>query len=93
MAHIENSLKDLRKETFFALVLNLENKREKFMEKFCEHLDNLCNTLDNLSSELDQIKSSLIVTKTVNGHFLNWITSLKSRGNIHLIRTQTVTKS
>ena len=48
----------------------------------------LCKCLiDNLSSKLDQVKSSLVVTKTVNGHFLNWITSLKSRGNIHLIRT------
>ena len=43
----------------------------------------LCKCLiDNLSSKLDQVKSSLVVTKTVNGHFLNWITSLKSRGNI-----------
>ena len=32
MAHTENTLKDLKKENIIALVLNLQNDREKFMK-------------------------------------------------------------
>ena len=54
MAHTENMLKDLKKEYLVVLALNLQKEREKFMEKFCECLDNLFNTDDNLLSKLDQ---------------------------------------
>ena len=77
MAHIENMLKDLKKENLIALVLNLQNERDKFMEKFCKHLDTLSNTVDNLSSKLHLIESSLVVTKTVNDNLLDHITTLK----------------
>ena len=77
MAHIENMLKDLKKENLIALVLNLQNERDKFMEKFCERLDTLSNTVNNLSSKLDLVESSLVVTKTVNDNLLNHITTLK----------------
>ena len=77
MAHTENTLKDLKKENLIALVLNLRNERNKFMEKFCERLDTLSNTVDNLSSKLDLVKSSLVVTKTVNDNILNRITRLE----------------
>ena len=57
MAHTENTFKDLKKENLIALVLNLQNDREKLikgkMEKFCERLDTLSNTVDNLSIKLD----------------------------------------
>lgn len=76
MTHTENLLSDLKKENLFALVLNLQNKQEKFMEKFCERLNNLCNTFDNLSRKLEQVESSLVVTKTVNDNLLNRITLL-----------------
>ena len=79
MAHIENMLKDLKKENLIALVLNLQNERDKFMEKFCERLDTLSNTVDNLSSKLDLVGSSLIVSKTVNDNLLNCITTLERR--------------
>ena len=77
MAHTENTLKDLKKENLIALVLNLQNERDKFMEKFCERLDTLSNTVNNLSSKLDLVESSLVVTKTVNDNLLNHITTLK----------------
>ena len=77
MAHTENTLKDLKKENLIALVLNLQNERDKFMEKFCERLDTLSNTVDNLSSKLDLVESSLAVTKTVNDNLLNCITTVK----------------
>ena len=76
MTHTENLLSDLKKENLFALVLNLQNKQEKFMEKFCERLNNLCNTVDNFSRKLEQVESSLVVTKTVNDNLLNRITLL-----------------
>ena len=76
MTHTENLLSDLKKENLFALVVNLQNKQEKFMEKFCERLNNLCNTVDNLSRKLEQVESSLVVTKTVNDNLLNRITLL-----------------
>ena len=62
MAHTENTLKELKKENLIALVLNLQNERDKFMEKFCERLDTLSNTVANLSSKLDLVESSLVVT-------------------------------
>ena len=71
MAHIENMLKDLKKENLIALVLNLQNERDKFMEKFCERLDTLSNTVNNLSSKLDLVESSLVVTKTVIDNLLS----------------------
>ena len=74
MAHTENMLKDLRKENLIALVLNLQNERDKFMEKFCERLDTLSNTVDNLSGKIGLVESSLVVT--VNDNLLNWITIL-----------------
>ena len=76
MAHTENLLKGLNRESLIALVvvLNLQNDREKFMEKFCEHLS---NTVDNLSNKLDQVKSSLVATKPVNDNLLNWIAPLQ----------------
>ena len=77
MAHTENTLKDLKKENLIALVLNLQNDREKLMEKFCERLDTLSNTVDNLSSKLDLFESSLVLTKTVNDNLLNRITTLE----------------
>ena len=77
MAHTENMLKDLKKENLIALVLNLQNERDKFMEKFCERLDTLSNTVDNLSGKLDLVESSLVVTKTVNDNLLNRITTLE----------------
>ena len=56
MAHTENTFKDLKKENLIALVLNLQNDREKLikgkMEKFYERLDTLSNTVDNLSNKL-----------------------------------------
>lgn len=76
MTHTENLLSDLKKENLFAVVLNLENKQEKFMETFCECLNNLCNTVGNLSRKLEQVESSLVVTKTVNDNLLNRITLL-----------------
>ena len=39
MAHTENTLKDLKKKNLFALILNLQNQREKLTEKFCDRLD------------------------------------------------------
>ena len=63
MVHTENTLKDLKKENLIAFVLNLQNDREKLMEKFCDRLDTLSNTVDNLSRELDLVESSLVVTK------------------------------
>ena len=77
MAHIENTLKYLKKENLIALVLNSQNDWEKLMEKFCKRLDTLSNTIHNLSSKLDLVESSLIVTKTVNDNLLNRITTLK----------------
>ena len=56
MAHIENMINDLKKENLIALVLNLQNERGKFMEKFCKCLDTLSNTVDNLSSKLDLVE-------------------------------------
>ena len=47
MSHIENTLRDLKKENLITLVLNLQNERDKLMEKFCERLDTLSNTVDN----------------------------------------------
>ena len=67
------------KKNLIALVLNLQNKRDKFMEKFCEHLDTLSNTIDNLSSKLDLVESSLVATKTVNDKLLNCVTTLERR--------------
>ena len=77
MAHIENMLKDLKKENLIALVLNLQNERDKFMEKFCERLNTLSNTVDNLSSKLHLVESSLVVAKTVNDNLLNRITTFE----------------
>ena len=77
MGHTENTLKDLEKENLIALVLNLRNERDKFREKFCEHLDTLSNTVDNLSSKLNLVESSLVVTKNVNDNLLNRITTLE----------------
>ena len=77
MAHTENTLKDLKKENLIALVLNLQNERDKFMEKFCERLDTLSNTVDNLSSKLDLVESSLVVTKSINDNLSNRITTLE----------------
>ena len=77
MAHIENMLKDLKNENLIALVLNLQNEQDKFMEKFCKHLDTLSNIVDNLSSKLHLIESSLVVTKTVNDNLLDRITTLE----------------
>ena len=56
MAHTENTLKDLKKENLIALVLNLQNEWDKFMEKLCERLDALSNTVDNLTSKLDLVE-------------------------------------
>ena len=76
MAHTENTLKDLKKENLIALVLNLQNERDKFMEKLCERLDALSNTVDNLTSKLDLVESYLVMmTKTVNDNLLNRITN------------------
>ena len=77
MVHTENTLKDLKKENLIAFVLNLQNDREKLMEKFCDRLDTLSNTVDNLSCKLDLVESSLVVTKTVNDNLLNRITKLE----------------
>ena len=77
MSHTENTLKDLKKKNLIALVLNLQNERDKFLEKFCERLDTLSNTVDNLSSKLDLVGSSLIVSETVNDNLLNCITTLE----------------
>ena len=77
MAHTENTLKHLKKENLIGLVLNLQNEREKLMEKFRERLDILSNTIDNLSSKLDLVESSLVVTKTVNDNLLNRIATLE----------------
>ena len=62
MAHTENTLQDLKKKNFIALVLNLQNDQEKLVVKFCKFLDTLSNTAHNLSSKLDQLESSLVVT-------------------------------
>ena len=77
MVHTENTLKDLKKENLIAFVLNLQNDRQKLMEKFCDRLDTLSNTVDNLSRKLDLVESSLVVTKTVNDNLLNRITTLE----------------
>ena len=77
MVHTENTLKDLKKENLIAFVLNLQNDREKLMEKFCDRLDTLSNTVDNLWRKLDLVESSLVVTKTVNDNLLNRITKLE----------------
>ena len=77
MGHTENTLKHLKKENLIGLVLNLQNEREKLMEKFRKRLDILSNTIDNLSSKLDLVESSLVVTKTVNDNLLNRITTLE----------------
>ena len=77
MVHTKNTLKDLKKENLIALVLNLQNDREKLMEKFCESLDTLSNTVDNLSSKPDLVESSLVMTKAVNDNLLNRITTLE----------------
>ena len=61
MAHTENTLKDLKKENLIALVLNLQNEWDKFMEKLCERLDALSNTVDNLTSKLDLVESCLVM--------------------------------
>ena len=71
MAHTENMLKDSKKENLIALVLNLQNERDRLMENFCERLDTLSNTVDNLSSKPDLVESSLVVTKTVIDNLLN----------------------
>ena len=81
MAHTENTLRDLKKENLITLVLNLQNDREKLIEKFCERLDTLSNTVDNLSSKLDLVESSLVVTKIVNDNLLNRITAFER--NLH----------
>ena len=76
MAHTENTFKDLKKENLIALVLNLQNERDKFIEKLCERLDALSNTVDNLTSKLDLVESYLVMmTKTVNDNLLNRITN------------------
>ena len=77
MPHTENTLKDLKKENLITLVLNLQNERDKLMEKFCERLDTLSNTVGNLSSKLDLVESSLVETKTVIDNLLNRITTLE----------------
>ena len=77
MAHPENLLKSLKKENLIALVLKLQNDREKLMEKFSERLDTLSNTVDNLSSKPDQVEPSIAVRKPVNDNLLNRITSLE----------------
>ena len=77
MPHTENTLKDLKKENLITLVLNLQNERDKLMEKFCERLDTLSNIVGNLSSKLDLVESSLVETKTVIDNFLNCITTLE----------------
>ena len=78
MAHTENTLKDLKKENLIALVLNLQNEWDKFMEKFCERLDALSDTVDNLTSKLDLVESCLVMmTKTVNDNLLNHITTFE----------------
>ena len=81
MVHTENTLKDLKKENLIALVLNLQNDREKLMEKFCERLDTLSNTVDNLSSKLGLVETSLVVTKAVKDNLLNCITAFE--GSLH----------
>ena len=77
MPHTENTLNDLKKENLITLVLNLQNERDKLMEKFCERLDTLSNTVGNLSSKLDLVESSLVETKTVIDNLLNRITTLE----------------
>ena len=77
MAHTENMLKDLKKENLIALILNLQNERDKLMETFCKRLHTLSNTVDNLSSKLDPVESSLVLTKSVNDNLLNCITTLE----------------
>ena len=77
MAHTENTLKDLKKKNFIALVLNLQNEQDRLMEKFCQRLDTLSNTVDNLSSKLDLVESSLVETKTVIDNLLNRIATLE----------------
>ena len=77
MAHTENTPKDLKKENLIALVLNLQNDKEKLMEKLCERLDTLSNTVDNLSSKLGLVESSLVLTKTVNDNLLDRVTTLE----------------
>ena len=82
MAHIENTLNDLKKENLIALLLNLQNDWEKLMEKLCKRLDTLSNTVDNLSSKLYQVESSLVLSKIVNDNLLNCITS--HEGSLHV---------
>ena len=77
MAHTENTLKDLKKKNLFALILNLQNQREKLTEKFCDRLDTLSNTDENVPSKLDLVDSSLVVTKIVNNNLLNRIATLE----------------
>ena len=51
------------KKNGIALILNLQNERKRFMEKFFECFDSLSSTVDNSSSKLDHVELSLIATK------------------------------
>ena len=51
MAHTEITLRDLKKENFITLVLNLQSEYGKFIDILSQHIDNLTYTVDSLSSK------------------------------------------
>lgn len=53
MASTEIFLKDLEKTKLITLVFNLQNKLEKFMDKFRKPIDKLITTIENLGTVND----------------------------------------
>lgn len=66
MASTEILLKDLEKTKLITLVFNLQNKLEKFIDKFSKPIGKLITTVENLATKFKQVESNLLVTKTVN---------------------------
>lgn len=66
MASTEILLKDLEKIKLITLVFNLQNKLEKFIDKFSKPIGKLITTVENLATKFKQVESTLLVTKTVN---------------------------
>ena len=66
MASTEILLKDLEKTKLITLVFNLQNKLEKFIDKFGKPIGKLITTVENLATKFKQVESTLLVTKTVN---------------------------
>ena len=80
IAHTEITVKNLKKEDFISLVLNLQSECDQFIDRWGQHIDNLISLVDNDVSKFTQVKSSLMVTKTVNKELSKRVASLeKSR--------------